>query len=230
MLFRSVGELIRPCFNHQASISVNITTLAFRAHLGEICSSALLHCFPHLIRLELDVDKNLGRSLESLKVAEHGDVETTGPRASECPCLFLRELVVWAEVPKGKLRALLESPNMSDLEGYVTQRLQQFRNVLESRASSSPSASRLTYLELFEYEEHSLKPRRFEASTHDISSIRSEAIGASLKDLYAFVDGEIVLKGFRYYTGRVVEEISMDDSSVDDDNYVNAESSEDDEF
>ncbi|TBU28094.1 hypothetical protein BD311DRAFT_759164 [Dichomitus squalens] len=192
--------LVRPLFRPEAPILwINVTHLVLDIIDGWFSDqTALFEAFPHLLRVEIDTRGDPWETLCLLKWPGDGSSNGTDSRALVCPSL--RELVTRVEVPEGSLRTLLESPNPEDLKEYVTQRLRQFKDVIEYRASISPSISRLTYLEIFEYERRSLDRTCPEVVENDLSSMESEVVDASLEDLRALVDGEVVFKGFRYFT------------------------------
>ncbi|TBU43498.1 hypothetical protein BD309DRAFT_106839 [Dichomitus squalens] len=198
MKLSRVDRLVMPLFGPTVPMYMNITHLIVEIHPCFPDQTALFEAFPHLLRVEIDMKTDPWETLCLLKRPGGGSSSGTDSRAPMCPSL--RELVTRVEVLEGSLRTLLEPRNFEALEGYVVKRLRQFRDVLESRASESPSPSRLTYLEIHEYEMWSLKPTRRKVAEDDLSSMESKVVDACLEDLYALVDGEVVFKGFRYFT------------------------------
>ncbi|EJF59303.1 hypothetical protein DICSQDRAFT_162500 [Dichomitus squalens LYAD-421 SS1] len=198
MKLSRVDRLVMPLFGPTVPMYMNITHLIVEIHPCFPDQMALFEAFPHLLRVEIDMKTDPWETLCLLKRPGGGSSSGTDSRAPMCPSL--RELVTRVEVLEGSLRTLLEPRNFEALEGYVVKRLRQFRDVLESRASESPSPSRLTYLEIHEYEMWSLNPTRRKVAEDDLSSMESKVVDACLEDLYALVDGEVVFKGFRYFT------------------------------
>ncbi|TBU51588.1 hypothetical protein BD310DRAFT_953194 [Dichomitus squalens] len=114
-----VDTFVVPLFRPAAPMLwTNITHLVLDIDRWYSTKSALLEPFPHLVRVEINIEGDPGETLSLLQRPGGSNSDGTGSSALVCPSL--RELITWVEVPTGTLRTLLEPRNLGDLEEYVT--------------------------------------------------------------------------------------------------------------